>query len=205
MINIKNNKKTIYIMSEKSEKDLEEKQEETVEATPQEQASAETTVEAEEPTAEEKLQKELDDTKAELEKSKKEYMFLLAEFDNFRKRTLKEKSELIRNAAEGAMKDLLPVLDDFERAIQATSESNDVESIKEGVNLIYNKFVKYLEQKGVKTIESQDADFDTEYHEAVTTFPTDDESKKGKVIDTVQKGYVMNDKVIRHSKVVVGQ
>lgn len=192
-------------MSEKSEKDLKEKQEETVEATPQEQASAETTVEAEEPTAEEKLQKELDDTKAELEKSKKEYMFLLAEFDNFRKRTLKEKSELIKNAAEGAMKDLLPVLDDFERAIQATSESNDVESIKEGVNLIYNKFVKYLKQKGVKAIESQDADFDTEYHEAVTTFPTDDESKKGKVIDTVQKGYVMNDKVIRHSKVVVGQ
>ena len=192
-------------MSEKSEKDLKEKQEETVEATPQEQASAETTVEAEEPTAEEKLQKELDDTKAELEKSKKEYMFLLAEFDNFRKRTLKEKSELIKNAAEGAMKDLLPVLDDFERAIQATSESNDVESIKEGVNLIYNKFVKYLEQKGVKASESQDADFDTEYHEAVTTFPTDDESKKGKVIDTVQKGYVMNDKVIRHSKVVVGQ
>ena len=147
-------------MSEKSENDLKEKQEETVEATPQEQASAETTVEAEEPTAEEKLQKELDDTKAELEKSKKEYMFLLAEFDNFRKRTLKEKSELIKNAAEGAMKDLLPVLDDFERAIQATSESNDVESIKEGVNLIYNKFVKYLEQKGVKAIESQDADFD---------------------------------------------
>ena len=192
-------------MSEKSEKDLKEKQEETVEATPQEQASAETTVEAEEPTAEEKLQKELDDTKAELEKSKKEYMFLLAEFDNFRKRTLKEKSELIKNAAEGAMKDLLPVLDDFERAIQATSESNDVESIKEGVNLIYNKFVKYKKKKGVKAIESQDADFDTEYHEAVTTFPTDDESKKGKVIDTVQKGYVMNDKVIRHSKVVVGQ
>lgn len=205
MISIKNNKKTIYIMSEKSEKDLKEKQEESVEATPQEQASAETTVEAEEPTAEEKLQKELDDTKVELEKSKKEYMFLLAEFDNFRKRTLKEKSELIKNAAEGAMKDLLPVLDDFERAIQATSESNDVESIKEGVNLIYSKFVKYLEQKGVKAIESQDADFDTEYHEAVTTFPTDDESKKGKVIDTVQKGYVMNDKVIRHSKVVVGQ
>ena len=134
-----------------------------------------------------------------------QYLRLAAEFDNFRKRTLKEKSELIKNAAEGAMKDLLPVLDDFERAIQATSESNDVESIKEGVNLIYNKFVKYLEQKGVKAIESQDADFDTEYHEAVTTFPTDDESKKGKVIDTVQKGYVMNDKVIRHSKVVVGQ
>ena len=116
MINIKNNKKTIYIMSEKSEKDLKEKQEEPVEATPQEQASAETTVEAEEPTAEEKLQKELDDTKAELEKSKKEYMFLLAEFDNFRKRTLKEKSELIKNAAEGAMKDLLPVLEEVSKS-----------------------------------------------------------------------------------------
>lgn len=189
-------------MSEKSEKDFKETQEETVETTPQE---AETTVEAEEPTAEEKLQKELAEANAELEKSKKEYMFLLAEFDNFRKRTLKEKSELIKNASEGAMKDLLPVLDDFERAIQATAGSNDVESIKEGVNLIYNKFVKYLEKNGVKAIESQDADFDTEYHEAVTIFPTDDESKKGKVIDTVQKGYVMNDKVIRHSKVVVGQ
>ena len=148
---------------------------------------------------------ELDKALAAQAKEHDQYLRLAAEFDNFRKRTLKEKSELIKNAAEGAMKDLLPVLDDFERAIQATSESNDVESIKEGVNLIYNKFVKYLEQKGVKAIESQDADFDTEYHEAVTTFPTDDESKKGKVIDTVQKGYVMNDKVIRHSKVVVGQ
>ena len=148
---------------------------------------------------------ELDKALAAQAKEHDQYLRLAAEFDNFRKRTLKEKSELIKNAAEGAMKDLLPVLDDFERAIQATSESNDVESIKEGDNLIYNKFVKYLEQKGVKAIESQDADFDTEYHEAVTTFPTDDESKKGKVIDTVQKGYVMNDKVIRHSKVVVGQ
>ena len=192
-------------MSEKSEKDLKEKQEETVEATPQEQASAETTVEAEEPTAEEKLQKELDDTKAELEKSKKEYMFLLAEFDNFRKRTLKEKSELIKNAAEGAMKDLLPVLDDFERAIQATSESNDVESIKEGVNLIYNKFVKYLEKQQVKPMESTGKDFDSDIHEAVTTFPAQDESQKGKVIDTVLKGYTINDKVLRHAKVVVGQ
>lgn len=194
-------------MSEKTEKDLKKEQDEaTVGETQIPEAEAvENTVEAEEPTAEEKLQKELDQTKEELEKSKKEYMFLLAEFDNFRKRTLKEKSELIKNAAEGAMKELLPVIDDFERAIQATADSDDVESIKEGVGLIYNKFVKYLEKNGVKAIESQDADFDTEFHEAVTTFPTDDESKKGKVIDTVQKGYMMNDKVIRHSKVVVGQ
>lgn len=190
------------------EKDLKEQQKQSaempeVEAT--EETAEEATVEAEEPTAEEALQKELDETKQQLEKAQKEYMFLLAEFDNFRKRTLKEKQDLIKNASEGAMKDLLPVIDDFERAIQASTESNDVESIKEGVNLIYNKFVKYLEKNGVKPIDSTDADFDTEYHEAVTTFPTDDESKKGKVIDTVAKGYTMNDKVIRHSKVVVGQ
>ncbi len=195
-------------MSEESKKDLKEQQGQSaempeVEATAE--AAEETTVEAEEPTAEEALQKQLDETKQQLEKAQKEYMFLLAEFDNFRKRTLKEKQDLIKNAAESAMKDLLPVIDDFERAIQASEKSDDVDSIKEGVNLIYSKFVKYLEKNGVKAIDSTDADFDTEYHEAVTTFPTDDESKKGKVIDTVAKGYTMNDKVIRHSKVVVGQ
>ena len=195
-------------MSEESKKDLKEQQEQSAEM-PEVEATAETaeetTVEAEEPSAEEALQKQLDETKQQLEKAQKEYMFLLAEFDNFRKRTLKEKQDLIKNASEGAMKDLLPVIDDFERAIQASEKSDDVDSIKEGVNLIYNKFVKYLEKNGVKAIDSTDADFDTEYHEAVTTFPTDDESKKGKVIDTVAKGYTMNDKVIRHSKVVVGQ
>ena len=195
-------------MSEESKKDLKEQQEQSAEM-PEVKATAETaeetTVEAEEPTAEEALQKQLDETKQQLEKAQKEYMFLLAEFDNFRKRTLKEKQDLIKNASEGAMKDLLPVIDDFERAIQASEKSDDVDSIKEGVNLIYNKFVKYLEKNGVKAIDSTDADFDTEYHEAVTTFPTADESKKGKVIDTVAKGYTMNDKVIRHSKVVVGQ
>lgn len=195
-------------MSEESKKDLKEQQEQSAEM-PEVEATAktaeETTVEAEEPTAEEALQKQLDETKQQLEKAQKEYMFLLAEFDNFRKRTLKEKQDLIKNASEGAMKDLLPVIDDFERAIQASEKSDDVDSIKEGVNLIYNKFVKYLEKNGVKAIDSTDADFDTEYHEAVTTFPTADESKKGKVIDTVAKGYTMNDKVIRHSKVVVGQ
>ena len=156
-------------------------------------------------TDEEKLQNELETTKESLEKKKKEYMFLLAEFDNFRKRTLKEKAELIKNAGENAMKELLPVVDDFERAMQAAEESSDIDSIKEGIILIYNKFMKYLEKNGVTPINSTDADFNTEFHEAVTTFPTDDESKKGKVIDTVQKGYMMHDKVLRHSKVVVGQ
>ena len=147
----------------------------------------------------------MEDAKAELEKQKKEYLFLLAEFDNFRKRTLKEKSDLVKNAAEKAMLDILPVVDDFERALQAMHGSSDLESVKEGVDLIYNKFVKYLENNGVKAIESNNADFNTEFHEAVTTFPASDESQKGKVIDTVQKGYMINDKVLRHSKVVVGQ
>lgn len=152
------------------------------------------------------LQKELDDTKAQLEKEKKEYLFLMAEFDNFRKRTVKEKSEIIKNGAENALKGLLPIVDDFERSLQAINEDSEASSIKEGVVLIYNKLIKYLEQNGVKAIASEPgADFDTELHEAVTAFPVDDESKKGKVIDTVQKGYMINDKVLRHAKVVVGQ
>lgn len=195
-------------MSEKSkneDNELKNKKanaEEATAETAQEQSDA---PEKEEMTDEEKLQNELETTKESLEKEKKEYMFLLAEFDNFRKRTLKEKAELIKNAGENAMKELLPVVDDFERAMQAAEESSDIYSIKEGIILIYNKFMKYLEKNGVTPINSTDADFNTEFHEAVTTFPTDDESKKGKVIDTVQKGYMMHDKVLRHSKVVVGQ
>lgn len=143
---------------------------------------------------------------ADLEKSKSEYLFLMAEFDNFRKRTLKEKAELIQNGGERAMKDILPVIDDFERGMQAIESSSDVEAVKEGMVLIYNKFVKYLEQNGVGVIPSEaGAEFDVEVHEAVTAFPTDDEKMKGKIIDTVQKGYKLHDKVLRHSKVVVGQ
>lgn len=167
--------------------------------------SAENVETAEELTPEQALQKELEETKAALEKSQKEYLFLLAEFDNFRKRTVREKSDLIKNGAEKAMENLLPVIDDFERALQAISTATDVEGVKEGVDLIYNKFVKYLESNGVKAIESTGEDFNTEFHEAVTLFPAQDESQKGKVIDTVQKGYMINDKVLRHSKVVVGQ
>ena len=142
---------------------------------------------------------------AELEKSQKEYLFLMAEFDNYRKRTVKEKAELIKNGGEKAMLGLLPVIDDFERAIDAIDKSSDVEGLKEGVDLIYNKFMKYLESQQVKPMESTGTDFDADIHEAVTTFPAPDESMKGKVIDTVQKGYTINEKVLRHAKVVVGQ
>lgn len=141
----------------------------------------------------------------DLEEAKKEYLFLMAEFDNFRKRTLKEKSEIIKNGAENAMRDLLPVIDDFERALKAIDENSEVDGLKEGVDLIYNKFMKYLERNGVKPIDSTGKEFDTELHEAVTTFPAADESQKGKVVDTVQKGYTINDKVLRHARVVVGQ
>ena len=136
---------------------------------------------------------------------KKEYLFLVAEFDNFRRRTLKEKQELIQNGGEKTIEALLPVVDDFERALNAIDKGSDVESLKEGVDLIYNKMGKFLESQGVKPIDSNGATFDTELHEAVTTFPAADESQKGKVIDTVQRGYMLHDKVLRFAKVVVGQ
>ena len=164
----------------------------------------ESTEEATEEIAEEPID-ELEQVKLQLEESKKEYMFLMAEFDNFRKRTIKEKADIIRNATERAMKDLLPVVDDFERGLLAMSETTDAEAVKEGMELIYNKFIKYLDQNGVKAIDSTGADFDTELHEAIAMIPATDESQKGKVIDTVMKGYTINDKVIRHSKVAVAQ
>ncbi|MBO4994597.1 MAG: nucleotide exchange factor GrpE [Muribaculaceae bacterium] len=152
------------------------------------------------------LSKELDETKAQLEKEKKEYLFLMAEFDNFRKRTLKEKSEIIRNASENAMKGLLPIIDDFERGIEANANATDPDAIKEGMELIYNKLVKYLSQNGVKPIESTGVEFNPDVHEAIAMVPVEDPDAKGKVIDTLTKGYTINDdKVLRHAKVAVGQ
>ena len=161
--------------------------------------------EEEQPAKEETPEDKIAALQAELEKSQKEYLFLMAEFDNYRKRTVKEKAELIKNGGEKAMLGLLPVIDDFERAIDAIDKSSDVEGLKEGVDLIYNKFMKYLESQQVKPMESTGTDFDADIYEAVTTFPAPDESMKGKVIDTVQTGYTINEKVLRHAKVVVGQ
>ena len=141
----------------------------------------------------------------ELQKEKKEYLFLMAEFDNFRKRTLREKSEIIRNGAEGVLKGILPIVDDFERAIKASENTDDVAALKEGMKLIYNKLRKYLELNGVKEIDPEDRDFSTEKHEAISAIPAPDPSLKGKILDTVEKGYMLNDKVLRHAKVVVAQ
>ena len=154
----------------------------------------------EENTPEEKIA-ELEE---QLEHEKKEYLFLMADFENFRKRTIKEKADIIKNGTESAMRDLLPVIDDLERALEAINKGGDLESLKEGVDLIYNKFVKYLESQHVKAIDSTGKDFDTDVHEAVTMFPAPDPAMKGKVIDTTIKGYMINDKVLRHAKVVVG-
>ena len=140
-----------------------------------------------------------------VEQLTKEKLLLMADFDNYRKRTIKEKADLIKSGGEECLKKLLPIVDDFERSLQALNTATDVQSLVEGVNLIYSKFKGYLAQNGVKEIETANAPFDTEYHEAVTTFPVEDPEKKGKVIDCVQKGYTMNDKVIRFSKVVVGE
>lgn len=161
--------------------------------------------EVEEAPAGDSPEKRIAELEEEVKKEKKEYLFLMAEFDNFRKRTLREKSEIIRNGAEGVLKGILPIVDDFERAIKASETSDDVTALKEGMQLIYNKLRKYLEINGVKEIDPEDKEFDTERHEAISAIPAPDPSLKGKIIDTVEKGYMLNDKVLRHAKVVVAQ
>lgn len=151
------------------------------------------------------VNKELEETKAALEKEKNEYLFLMADFDNFRKRVVKEKAELIKNASEKVLKGILPIVDDFERGLQATKDSDDAASLRQGMELIFSKLIKFLNENGVKPMETADADFDSELHEAIASVPTGDETKKGKIIDTTQKGYMLNDKVLRHAKVVVGE
>ena len=139
----------------------------------------------------------------EVEELKKQLLYKTAEFENYRKRTLKEKAELILNGGEKTIAAILPILDDFERAIADKSE--DSKAIKEGVQMIFNKFTKTLEGLGVKKIETADKDFDVDFHEAIAMVPGMGDDKKGKVIDCVQTGYTLNDKVIRHAKVAVGQ
>ena len=154
--------------------------------------------------AEEKKEEDpLEKANKEIAELKDKYLRTLAEFDNYKKRTLKEKAELILNGGEKTVKAVLPVLDDFERALK--DKSDDPKAIKDGVTMIFNKFVKTLESLGVNKIDTKDADFDTDFHEAVAMVPGMGDDKKGKVLDCVQKGYTINDKVIRHAKVAVGQ
>ena len=175
---------------EKTQNETETQAEETAEETNEEEA----TVEEVDP---------LTAAQTEAEQWKDKYIRLAAEFDNYKKRTLKEKSELILNGSETSISAILPILDDFERA--TADKTEDPQAIKEGYELIFKKFLKTLESLGVKKIETDDADFNVDYHEAIAMVPGMGDDKKGKVIDCVQTGYTLNDKVIRHAKVAVGQ
>lgn len=142
---------------------------------------------------------------AELAKEKKEYLFLMAEFDNYRKRVNKEKAEIIRNGSEKVLTGLLPIVDDFERGLRAIQDAGEEDAVRQGMELIYNKLIRFLESNGVKAMDSTGADFDPDLHEAIASIPAPAEDLKGKVIDTTQKGYMINDKVLRHAKVAVGE
>lgn len=133
------------------------------------------------------------------------YLRLAAEFDNYKKRTLKEKSELLKYGGETVLTNLLSILDDIERAEKSINNSNDIDSIKQGIQLINSKFNEFIKQQGIKEIEAKNAEFNTDYHEAITRSPAPSEELKGKVIDVIQKGYLLHDKVIRFAKVVVGE
>lgn len=141
----------------------------------------------------------------ELLELKDKHIRLQAEFDNYRKRTMKEKMDLIKSGGESVIVNILPVIDDFERALMAFSEMKDDDPLKQGISLIYSKFKEFLKQNGITEIEAKEKDFDTDLHEAVTKIPAPKEELKGKVVDVIQKGYLMNDKVIRFSKVVIGE
>ena len=180
-------------LEENVEKDL--SREETGPLETEEETEAEEEEEpAKEPTAEEKL--------ADLQDR---YLRLSAEYDNFRKRTLKEKIELQKSANENLLQALLPIADDFDRAMQSVDEAKDIQAIKEGMTLILGKFIGFLNQQGVKEIEAVHKEFDTDLHEAITKIPAPTKKLKGKVVDVVQKGYYLNDKVLRFSKVVIGE
>lgn len=184
------------------EEPVNEAQETTQDQTTEQEAQETTEQEIHEQTPEEKVLA----LEAELEAMKDKYLRQAAEFDNYRKRTMQEKADLLKYGAQKAVEALLPVVDDIERAMQHIEKAEDVESVKEGMNLIYQKFQKYLEQQQVSVIPAnQGDDFDDNIHEAVTMFPAPDPSLKGKIVDCVTKGYKLSDKVVRYAKVVVGQ
>ena len=175
----------------------EENVEETVQTEPSDEGL--------EPTEDEQLANMLAEAQATIEEQKDKYLRLSAEFDNYRKRTLKEKAELIKNGAEKTMIAILPVLDDFERALKNMEASEETQAMKEGVELIFSKFQKALAQEGLQKIETEGKEFDTDFHEAIALIPAPSEDLKGKILDCVQTGYMLNEKVIRHAKVAVAQ
>lgn len=176
---------------------------ETSQTQTEDQSNAQET--QEELTPEQQLSKDLETAQAMIEEQKDKYLRLSAEFDNYRKRTMKEKTELIKNGGEKAIAAILPILDDLERALANMQQADDVKAMYEGIDLIYQKFLKNLNQEGLEKMSPIGEAFDTDFHEAVALIPAQEEEQKGKVLDCVQTGYKLNDKVIRHAKVVVAQ
>jgi len=153
----------------------------------------------------EKIQEELKTFAEKTVELQDKYLRLSAEFDNYRKRTHREKAEMIKTASEDLLKKIIPVVDDLERGLNALNSARDLEAVKQGMNLIYGRFKEFLQAQGLKEIEAMNQDFNTDFHEAVTKIPASDNSLKGKVVDVIEKGYYLHDKVIRYPKVVVGE
>ena len=184
----------------------EEVMEETAQAEEnQQEETAQEEAPAAEQTVEEQLANMLEEAQQMVREEKDKYLRLSAEFDNYRKRTLKEKAELIKNGGEKTLTAILPVLDDFERALKNMETSEETKAMKEGVELIFNKSQKILGQEGLQKIETEGKEFDTDFHEAIALIPAPSEDLKGKILDCVQTGYMLNEKVIRHAKVAVAQ
>ena len=194
-----------------TEKDIKIEDAEAQDEAPVEETDKAAEENAAEETAEEKQAEEaeeldpLEKAQKENEELKTQLLYKVAEFENYRKRTLKERAELILNGGEKVITAILPIIDDMERAIENGAKTDDPEVLREGMNLIHQKFMKTLESQGVSKIDTENADFDTDLHEAVAMVPGMGDDKKGKVIDCLQQGYKLNDKVIRHAKVAVGQ
>ena len=172
---------------------------------PETDSTEETTDPEKELTPEEIVQQKLEEQTLQLAAMQDKYLRSVADFDNYRKRTIKEKAELIKTAAEKTLTEILPILDDMERALTTMESAEDVNSVREGVDLIYQKFVKILGQQGLKPINTENQDFNVDFHEAIALVPSPSMELKGKVLDCVQTGYTLNEKVIRHAKVAVAQ
>lgn len=171
-----------------------------------EESKSKTSKHNKKPTQEEKLKMEIEELNNQVAELKDKYLRLFAEFDNYKKRTIKEKVDMMKTAAQDTMSALLPVLDDFDRAKKNAQDENSVVHFdNEGVLLVYNKLIHSLNQKGLQPMESTGKDFNPEYHEAITEVPAPSDEMKGKIIDTIEKGYFLKDKLIRHAKVVVGK
>jgi molecular chaperone GrpE len=218
----KNNQHIHTTQQEENKKESEENQQEQQEQQQEQEAQNAEAEEQQAETSDDTSQQETKEKKKDKKEKKQEkkrektdkeklaelqdrYLRLQAEYDNYRKRTLREKMELTRTAGEDILNGLLPVMDDFERALQSIDEAENAEALKDGVHLIYGKFKEFLRQQGVKEMESQDQEFDTDKHEAISKVPAPSEDMKGKVVDVVQTGYYLNDKVLRYAKVVVGE